>query len=86
MTSPAAAPSVTVMIRPAVLLMRPPPEMGVRWAKQARHVSQMDRLCMRGDELGVAAPARPSGRDGIILDSLSTHYRRGGGGLLEVVV
>ena len=33
--------------------MRPPPEMGVRWAKQARHTSQMDRLRMRGEELAV---------------------------------
>ena len=63
MTPP--SPSVTVMIRP-VLLMRPPPEMGVRWPKQARHTSQMDRLRMRGEELAVAAPARPSGRDGVM--------------------
>ena len=36
--------------------------MGVRWAKQARHTSQMDRLRMRGElELAVAAPARPLG-------------------------
>ena len=46
--------------------MRPPPEMGVRWAKQARHTSQMDRLRMRGEALAVAAPARPSGRDGVM--------------------
>jgi hypothetical protein len=47
--------------------MRPPPEMGVRWAKQARHASQMDRLRMRGEELAVAAPARPSRRDGVMV-------------------
>jgi hypothetical protein len=33
--------------------MRPPPEMGDRWPKQARHTSQMDRLRMRGEELAV---------------------------------
>ena len=46
--------------------MRPPPEIGDRWPKQARHTSQMDRLRMRGEELAVAAPARPSGRDGVM--------------------
>ena len=46
--------------------MRPPPEMGGRWPKQARHTSQMDRLRMRGEEVAVAAPARPSGRDGVM--------------------
>jgi hypothetical protein len=47
--------------------MRPPPETGVRWPKQAvHHTSQMDRLRMRGEEFAVAAPARPSGRDGVI--------------------
>ena len=40
--------------------------MGVCWPKQARHTSQMDQLCMRGEELEVAAPARPSGRDGVM--------------------
>ena len=54
MTSP--SPSVIVMIRPAAVLMRPPPEMGVRWPKQPRDTSQMDRLRMRGEELAVAAP------------------------------
>ena len=52
------SPSVTVMIRPAAeVLMKPPPEMGkgVRWPKQARHTSQMERLRMRGEELAVAA-------------------------------
>ena len=49
-----------------VLLIRPPPEMGVRWTKQAHHTSQMDRLRMRGEELAVEAPARPSGRDGVM--------------------
>jgi hypothetical protein len=49
-----------------VLLMIPPPEMGVRWPKQARHASQMDRLRVRGEELPVAAPARPPGRDGVM--------------------
>jgi hypothetical protein len=46
--------------------MRPPPETGVRWPKQARHTSQMNRLRMRGEELAVAAPTRPSGRDGVM--------------------
>ena len=46
--------------------MRPSPETGDRWAKQSRHTSQMDRLHMRGEELAVAAPARPSGRDGVM--------------------
>ena len=43
-----------------------PPEMGVRWAEQGRHTSQMDRLRKRSEELAVAAPARPSGRDGVM--------------------
>ena len=65
MTSP--SPSVTVMIRPAAdVVMRPAPEMGVRWPKQARHTSQLDRFRMRGEELAVEAPARPSGRDGVM--------------------
>ena len=46
--------------------MRPSPETGDRWAKQARHTLQMERLRMRGEELAVAAPARPSGRDGVM--------------------
>jgi hypothetical protein len=46
--------------------MRPLPETGDRWAKQSRHTSQMDRLRKRGEELAVAAPARPSGRDGVM--------------------
>ena len=48
--------------------MRPPPEMGVRWPKQARHTSQMVWLRMRevSEELIVAAPARPPGRDGVM--------------------
>ena len=50
-----------------LLLMRPSPETGDRWAKQSRHTSQMDRLHMRGEELAVAAPARPSGRDGVMV-------------------
>jgi hypothetical protein len=63
MTSP--APSVTVMIRPAA------DETTTRdgrplWPKQTRHTSQMDRFRMRGEELAVAAPARPSGRDGVM--------------------
>ena len=58
------------------LLMIPPPETGVRWAKQACHTSQMDRPRMRGEELAVAAPARPSGRDGVMA---SPPDRRGGG-------
>ena len=44
----------------------PPPEIGVRWPKQARHTSQMDRLLMRGEKLAVAAPASPSGRVGMM--------------------
>ena len=56
-----------------MLQMRPPLEMGGRWPKQARHTSQMDRLRMRGEELAMAAPARPSGRDGVIdRDGLTT--------------
>jgi hypothetical protein len=47
--------------------MRPAPEMGVRWPKQARHTSQLDRFRMRGEELAVVAPARPSGRDCVML-------------------
>ena len=46
--------------------MRPSPETGDRWAKQSRHTSQMDRLRKRGEELALAAPARPSGRDGVM--------------------
>ena len=46
--------------------MRPSPETGDRWAKQARHTLQMERLRMRDEELAVAAPARPSGRDGVM--------------------
>ena len=53
--------------------MRPPPEMGVRWPKQRRHTSQMDRLRMRrGEELAVAAPAGPSGRDGVMASLTTT--------------
>ena len=70
---------MTVMIR---LLMIPPPETGVRWAKQACHTSQMDRPRMRGEELAVAAPARPSGRDGVMA---SPHHSRGGGGCWKVL-
>ena len=40
--------------------------MGVRWPKQARHTLQMDQLRMRGEELAVAGPARPLGRDGVM--------------------
>ena len=40
--------------------------MGVRWPKQARHTSQMDRFRIRGEELAVAAPVRPSGRDSMM--------------------
>ena len=47
-------------------MMRPPSETGDRWPKQARHTSQMDRLRMRGEQLPVAAPARPPGRDGVM--------------------
>jgi hypothetical protein len=62
MTSP--SPSVTVMIRPAADETTTP-ETGDRWPKQARYTSQMDRLRMRGEELAVVAPARPSGRYGV---------------------
>ena len=55
--------------------MRTPPEMGVRWPKQARHTSQMDRLRMRGEELAVAAPARPSGRDGVMASPSTPRWR-----------
>ena len=59
--------SVTVMIRPAADETMHHP----RWAaagtlKQARHTSQMDRFRMRGEELAVEAPSRPSGRDGVM--------------------
>jgi hypothetical protein len=69
MTSP--SPSVTVMIRPAaVMLIRPPTEMGVRWAKQARHTLQMDRIRMRGEEHAVSSGSackafRTRRRDGL---------------------
>ena len=68
---PVAHPASCSMTSPSddqsdLLLMRPPPETGVRWAKQARHASQMDRLHLRGEEVAVAAPARPSGRDGVM--------------------
>ena len=47
--------------------------MSVRWPKQARHTSQMDRLRMRGEGLAVAAPARFSGRDADgVIDGLTT--------------
>ena len=66
MTSP--PPSVAVMIRPTAdeNTTRDGRLTGDRWPKQARHTSQMDRLRMRGEELAVAAPARPSGRDGVM--------------------
>ena len=56
------------MIRPAADEMGVRVRARVRWAKhaQARHTSQMDWLRMRGKELAVAAPARPSGRDGVM--------------------
>jgi hypothetical protein len=68
-------PSVTVMIRPADDETTTP-ETGVRWSKQARHTSQMDRLRMRGEELAVAAPARPSGRDGVMASPPPPRRRR----------
>jgi hypothetical protein len=73
MTSP--APSVTVMIGPAADDTTPP-ETGDRWPKQARHTPQMDRLRMRGEELAVAAPARPSGRDGVMASPPPPYHRR----------
>ena len=49
-----------------LLLMRPLP--GTRDGLQlAHHTSQVDRFRMRGEELAVAAPARPSGRDGVMV-------------------
>jgi hypothetical protein len=45
--------------------MRTPLETGDRWAKQARHTSQMVRLRMQGEEFAVAAPTMP-GRDGVM--------------------
>ena len=62
MTSP--PPSVTVMIRPAA--DETATRDGRRWPKQSRHTSQMDRLRKRGEELALAAHARPSGRDGVM--------------------
>jgi hypothetical protein len=53
--------------------------MGGRWPKQARHTSQMDQLRMRGEELAVEAPARPSGRDGVMA---LPHLHRGGSGVV----
>ena len=55
-------------MRSDLLQMRTPLETGDRWpnSKQVRHTSQMDRLRMRGEELAVAVPARPSGRDGVM--------------------
>ena len=77
MTSP--SPSVTVMIKPAAdeTTTR---DMGVRWPKQVRHTSQMDRLRMQSEELAVAA--RPSGRDGVMA---SPPHQRGGGGCWKVL-
>ena len=63
MTSPSLF--VTVMIRPAAD-ENTTLETGVRWPKQARHTSHMVQLCMGGEEFAVAAPARPSGRDGVM--------------------
>ena len=35
-------------------------KMGVCWPKQAHHTSQMDRVCMRGEQFEVVqAPAKP---------------------------
>jgi hypothetical protein len=79
MTSP--PPSVTVMIRPAA--DETATRDGRRWPKQSRHTSQMDRLRMQGEKLAVAAPARPSGRDGVMA-SPTTTGRRGGGGCWKV--
>ena len=56
--------------------MRPPHEMGDRCPKLARHTSQLDRFRMRGEELAVAAPARPSGRDGVMASSPAPPRRR----------
>ena len=58
-------PSVTVMIRPAADETttrdgRPLAQAGTPY------VADGDRIRMRGEELAVAAPARPSGRDGVM--------------------
>jgi hypothetical protein len=58
--------------------MRPPPEIiSVHWFKQARHSSQMDRLriCEVKSVCTVAAPARPSGRDGVMASTSPTRRR-----------
>jgi hypothetical protein len=68
MTSP--APSVTVMIRPAADeaitrdLGRP-----LGQAVTLYVANRMDRLRKRGEELAVAAPARPPRRDGVMASS-----------------
>ena len=56
--------------------MRTPLETGDRWVKQARHTLQMDWRRMRGEELAVAAPARPSGRDGVMASPPQPRRRR----------
>ena len=66
MTSP--APSVIVMIRPAAdeTTIR---DGCVRWPKQARHILQMDGFVCEVKSLqwrSASAPARPSGRDGVM--------------------
>ena len=55
-------------VRQVFLHRAPETQTGDRWAwaKQSRHTSQMDRLRKRGEELALAAPARPSGRDGVM--------------------
>ena len=39
--------------------------------------------CMQGEELAVAAPARPSGREGVM--RWPHHHHRGGGGCWKVL-
>ena len=43
----------------------------------------MECLRMRGEKLAVAAPARPSGRDGVMASPTTTGRRGGGGCCME---
>ena len=75
------SPSVTVMTRPAADPTTTP-EMGIRWPKQARHTSQMDRLRTRGEELAVAERLQgPQDATGW----WPHHHRRGGGSCWKVL-
>ena len=64
MTSP--APSVTVMIRPAADETTTRDGRPLAQAGTSHVANRMDRLRMRGKQLPVAAPAEPSGRDGVM--------------------